>query len=189
MSGALAYKEEYNDHEIINGEIYMMSRPNTDHMQVEGNIYSAFKNYLKGRSCRPFNETDVFLDKNNNVVPDVMIVCNPEIIKKQGIYGTPDLMVEILSPSTARKDKMEKFKLYEKYGVKEYWIVSPEMKSVEVYLLNDGKFELNGVYIIYPDYEWDRLTEQKKAEVQFEIKISLYEDFIVRLEDIFENVT
>ena len=184
----LAYKEENNDYEVIDGVIYMMSRPNTDHMTVEGNIVTVFKNYLKGKKCRPFNEVDVFLSEKDNFVPDVMIVCNPDIIEKKGIYGVPDLIVEISSPSTARRDRMEKFFKYEKYGVKEYWLVFPEEKRVEVYLLKEGKFELDDVYSIFEDYEWDKLTDEQKAEVKHEIKISLYDDFYVKLDDIFEDI-
>ena len=185
---AYAKINDCEDFEVINGQVYMMSRPNTDHMTIEGNIFTAFKIYLKGKSCRPFNEVDVFFDDDNNFVPDVMIVCNPDIIEKKGIFGTPDLVVEILSPSTAVKDKMDKFVAYEKYGVKEYWIVSPESKSVDVYLLKDNKFVLDGVYQFFTDEDFEDLTEKQKAMVRREIKVSLYDDFYVTLDDIFENV-
>ena len=180
---------DQEDYEIINGnKVYMMSRPNTDHMKVEGNIFVAFHNYLNGKKCVPFNETDVFFDDNNNFVPDVMIVCNPEIIEKKGIFGTPDLIVEILSPTTAVRDKMDKFFAYEKYGVKEYWIVSPNEKSVEVYLLKDNHLIRSGVYQFYDEEEFNDLTEEQKKLAKREIKVSLYDDFYVTLDDIFENV-
>ena len=188
MSGALAYQENYADYEIINGQTYMMSRPSINHVQIEGNILESFRNYLNGKTCRPFNEADVFLDDDNNVVPDLMIVCDPEIIKDKGIYGVPDLIVEILSPSTAQRDKLSKRALYEKYGVKEYWIVNPFDKSVEVYLNKNGRLLLDAFYMIYPDYEWQALTEEQKAAAKFEIKVSLYDDFVVKLEDIFKRV-
>ena len=97
---AYSMTDNQENYEIINGQVYMMSRPNTNHMKVEGNIFAAFHNYLNGKKCVPFNETDVFFDDNNNFVPDVMIVCDPEIIEDDGIHGTPDLIVEILSKST-----------------------------------------------------------------------------------------
>ena len=185
----LAYSvNDHEDYEIINGKVYMMSRPNTDHMKVELNIATNFKNYLKGKKCTPFNETDVFFDDDNNFVPDVIIVCNPDIIEQKGIFGTPDLIVEILSPSTAVRDKMDKFIAYEKYGVKEYWIVSPQEKSVEVYILKNGRLERNGVYQFFTEEEYNDLKDEQKALVKREIKVSLYDDFYVTLEDIFENV-
>ena len=176
------------DYEIIDNQTYMMARPSMEHSQIKSNIYMAFRNYLKGKRCRPFDDGDVFLDDDTNVVPDVMIVCNPEIIKKRGIFGTPDLIVEIASPSTVRFDRFEKFAAYEKYGVKEYWIVNPGSKSVEVYLLKEGKLILDEIYSIYPDYELDRLNERQKALIKHEIKVSLYDDFYVKLDDIFEYI-
>ncbi|MBR1398384.1 MAG: Uma2 family endonuclease [Selenomonadaceae bacterium] len=188
MNSAFAYKYDNNDYEIINGEIYMMAKPSMNHQRIAGNIYSKFKQHLKGKRCEAIIDQDVHLSENNNFVPDVMIVCDPEIVEDDGIHGAPDLVVEILSPSTARRDKNEKFFAYEKYGVKEYWIVSPEAKSVDVYLLKDGKFVLDDVYSIYPDYEMKRLSDEEKAEVKYSIKVSLYDDLEVPLVDIFERV-
>ena len=184
----LAYKENYADYEIISGKVYMMSRPNINHSRVSGNIHSKFKNYLKGKRCASFQEVDVFLSEDDNFIPDVMIVYNPDIVEDDGIHGAPDLVVEIASPSTARRDRMEKFAAYEKYGVKEYWIVSPQEKRVEVYLRKDDKLVLDNIYSVYRDFEWKGLTDEEKAAVKLEIKLSLYEDFYVKLEDIFENV-
>ena len=187
--GALSYNYDVNEsYELINGETYMMARPNTNHMKVEGNIFNAFKNYLKGKRCIPFNETDVFLSDEDNFVPDVMIVCDPDIIEDDGIHGAPDLVVEILSPSTAKRDKADKFRKYEQYGVKEYWLVSPEAKSVDVYIRKDDKFVLDDVYSIYRDFEWKKLTDEQKAAVKHEIKVSLYDDLYVKLDDIFEYI-
>ena len=185
---AYSYSQENEDYEVINGKVYMMARPSTSHDQVQGNIRGAFKNYLKGKRCRAFGEVDLFLSEDDNFIPDVMIVCDPEIIEEDGIHGTPDLVVEIASPSTARRDRMEKFAAYEKYGVKEYWIVSPQEKRVEVYLRKDDRLVLDNVYSIYHDFEWKRLTDEQKAMVKQSIKVSLYDDFYVKLEDIFEDI-
>ena len=191
MSGALAYKDEYEEYEIINGREYMMSRPSIDHIRIEGNIHSKFKNYLKGKRCQAFLEPDVFLsEKDDHVIPDVVIVCNPDIVTKKRLEGTPDLIVEILSRSTEKKDRIDKLLLYEKYGVKEYWLVDPIRKSVTVYLLRDGKFELDDIYYFYTEEEWADMDseERAQAEAQQTIKVSLYEDFIVDVNDVFEDV-
>ena len=76
-----AYKCEREDYEIINGKVYMMSRPSINHAQIEGNINSIFKTYLKGKTCRPFNEVDVFFDDDNNFVPDVLILDYGALLK------------------------------------------------------------------------------------------------------------
>ena len=188
MSGALALKYDQESYEIINGETYMMSRPNTNHMKIELNIATLFKNYLKGKKCEPFNESDVFLSDDTNIVPDVMIVCDPEKIEEDGIHGAPDLVVEILSPSTEKRDKIDKLRLYEKHGVKEYWIVDPKNFSVDVYLLQEGKFIRDNTYKYFTDEIYQSLSERDKADVFSEIKVSLYDDFFVNVADIFERV-
>ena len=191
MESALAYSDTREDYELINGEVYMMSRPSVDHNQIAGNIYSIFKKYLRGKRCRVFGEVDVFLDEKNNFVPDAMIVCNPDIIKKDGIHGAPDLVVEILSPSSVRHDRFEKFQIYEKNGVKEYWIVDPTGKLVEVYHLVEGKFILDEVYHPYSEEDLKYMLLEKEraaAAAQKLIKVSLYDDFIIDVADVFEDV-
>ena len=188
LEAQLAYQEEYSDYEIIDGQVYMMSRPTMSHQRISKNIIGIFDNYLDGKRCEAVLEQDVYLSEEDNFIPDVMIVCNPDIIEEDGIHGVPDLVVEILSKSTAKRDRTDKFLKYEKYGVKEYWIVDPFSKSVAVYLLKDGKFEHDNNYSIYNEFEWRKLTEQERAEAKFEIKVSLYDDFVVQVKDIFERV-
>ena len=189
MAGAaFAYHEDRQDYEVIGGQVYMMSRPNMKHVTIQGNIFRAFSNYLEDKQCQAILEQDVYLSEDDNFIPDVMIVCNPDIIEDDGIYGAPDLVVEILSPSTARNDRREKFAAYQKYGVKEYWIVDPKNKFVEVYLLRDGMFVLDEVYTTYEDFEWKKLTDKQKTAVKHAIKVSLYDDLEVQLKDIFKRV-
>ena len=189
MSDALAYQEEYADYEIINGQVYMMSRPNMNHQRISKNIVGLFDRYLEGKTCEAIYEEDVYFNEEDNFIPDVMIVCNPDIVKEKGVYGVPDLVVEILSKSTAKRDKMDKFRKYEQYGVKEYWIVDPFIKSIDVYLLKEGKFHHDNTYQFYTDEEFNDLTERQKAEALFEIKVSLYDDFVIQLKDIFKRVS
>ena len=87
-------------------------------------------------------------DKIDTVVqPDISVICDLSKIDKRGCCGAPDMIVEILSPSTGRKDMTEKFVLYEEFGVKEYWIVYPDSKAVAVFLLqDDGKYDAGTVY-------------------------------------------
>ena len=190
MEAALAYQEEYEKYELINGEVYMMARPSVRHWQVAHNIVNCFERRLIGRRCRAFGEVDVFFGEKDNFIPDAMIVCNPDIVEEDGIHGVPDLVVEVLSPSTAKNDKFVKKALYEKYGVKEYWIVDPANKTVEIYHLIDGKFEIDDLYVEYRKNEWARMTEKEKAEAAEHrtIKVSLYEDFMVEVAEVFRDV-
>lgn len=185
----LAYRDEPR-YEVINGTIVMMSpRPAINHLRIIGNIYTLFKTYLRGKRCEAFTDgADVHLDEKNTVIPDVMIVCNKDSIKGDGIYGAPDLIVKVLSPSTASRDRKEKRALYETFGVKEYWIVSPGEKSIEVHLLQDGVLQLDNAYALYPDWQWAKMTDEEKSAAILAFRVSLYDDFTVDLRDIFENV-
>ncbi len=186
MNGNLAYQEEPRE-ELLGGRIYMMSSPTVNHSQIASNIYYAFRSYLKGKTCRPFNDgVDVYLTENDRVIPDAMIVCNKNIIRLDGIHGAPDLVVEVLSPGTAKNDRGYKKNLYETAGVKEYWIVDPISHSIEVYILADGKFVLDEVYALYP--AGAGVTDEEREETKKEIQVSLYNDFCISLEEIFKDL-
>lgn len=182
--------------ELIDGKIFMMSpRPRVEHATVCTNIASEFRSYLKGKTCRAFCDgVDVFLDENNRFIPDTMIVCNPDIIKHNGIHGAPDLVVEVLSKTTAKNDRSKKKYTYAKYGVKEYWIVDVWSKSVEVYYNQDNWFVLDNIYYYLtdeeiaennnmPDNDIDKIKEYIDS-----IKVSICDNLIVKLKDIFEYV-
>lgn len=188
MSSVACQDEAWD--EMLNGKIVLMSpRPVVNHNIVAGNIFHAFKTFLQGKSCMAFSDgVDVFLSKTDRVIPDVMIVCNREIIKQNGIHGAPDLMVEVLSPSTAKNDKGYKKELYAKCGVKEYWIVDTASRSVEVYLLNDGHYALSELLSIYPDYLLENMSNEERSELCTEVKLSLCDGFTIALEDIFDNL-
>lgn len=195
----LAYIDDRNikiKTELIDGKIFMMSpRPRVEHATVCTNIASEFRSYLKGKTCRAFCDgVDVFLDENNRFVPDTMIVCNPDIIKHDGIHGAPDLVVEVLSKTTAKNDRSKKKYTYAKYGVKEYWIVDVWSKSVEVYYNQDSWFILDNIYYYLTDEEIDENNNMsdndidKIKEYTDFIKVSICDNLIVKLKDIFEYV-
>lgn len=190
----LAYADEYYPQiitELIAGKIVMMSpRPRTRHMEVSGEIFAEFRNYLKGKKCRPFMELDVYLDEENRYIPDVMIVCNPDIIKDDGIHGAPDLIVEVLSPSTAKYDRGIKKDIYEQAGVKEYWIVDTFAKSIEAYHNISGRFRLANIYCYYTDEQKAEMAalpddSKYKVDIYDVIKVSVCDNLIVKLQDIF----
>lgn len=195
----LAYIDDRNikiKTELIDGKIFMMSpRPRVEHATICTNIASEFRSYLKGKTCRAFCDgVDVFLDENNRFVPDTMIVCNPDIIKHDGIHGAPDLVVEVLSKTTAKNDRSKKKYTYAKYGVKEYWIVDVWSKSVEVYYNQDSWFILDNIYYYLTDEEIaennnmsDNDIDKIKEYTDF-IKVSICDNLIVKLKDIFEYV-
>lgn len=176
--------------EIIDGKVVMMSPARISHQQVSGNIYHFFRNYLQGKPCRVFPDgTMVYLSEKNQFSPDCLIVCNPDKIGETKIMGAPDLVVEILSPSTANNDRIYKKKIYEKYGVREYWIVNIESRSVDVLLLKDGVLELEHIYTLYPACLIEDMDEADKAEFLVEeFRSSLFPDLPVPLEVIFAQL-
>lgn len=188
MGHNLAYQEESWD-ELIDGKVVAMSpRPSVNHNHIAGNIYHILRTYLKRRTCRPFGDgVDLYLTEQDRFIPDGMVVCDPHKIKKNGIYGAPDLVIEILSPSTARYDRGHKKDVYEKVGVREYWIVEPDSKAIEVYLLQNGKFVLDNVYSVYPDYLLEKMTEEEKGTIPTAFHCSLYDDLLISIEEVFSD--
>ena len=187
--GDSAFKE-YLREELLDGKVVAMSpRPVVNHTVVSGNIHNIFKNHLRGKPCDAFGYgVDVHLTEKDTVIPDVMIICNKDIVKRTGIYGTPDLIVEVLSPSTAKKDRGYKKALYGQCGVKEYWIVDIENRAIEVYLLNGKELDLDEIYVIFPDYLIEKMTDEEKHDIKYEFKTSLFSDMIINIEEVFEGL-
>lgn len=167
-------------YEIIDGELYLMSSPTTIHQMIAGEIYVQLATYLKGKKCRVFiAPLDVKLsgqeeDKKEFFVvqPDVVIVCEKEKITSRTILGAPDFAVEILSPSTKSRDRVMKLNFYQQFGVKEYWIISPEDNEISVYLLNE-----QGIYTIPKAYYLDE-----------EIKVNVLEDCKISLKELIQEI-
>lgn len=134
--------------EIINGEVFDMSpAPHPDHQLVLGDLYEAMKSHFKNAPCRIYlAPTDVKLSADTVVQPDIVVVCPPTKVDKF-IDGPPALAIEILSPGTLMHDRVRKMLRYAAAGVKEYWIVSAEGRSVEVYSLNGAAYEPIGAFV------------------------------------------
>jgi len=128
--------------EIIAGEAYNMTpAPGIKHQNVVVNFSSCLKQQLSGKQCRTFvAPTDVVLSEHDVVQPDVLVVCDEKKITDANIQGAPDLVVEVLSPSTALKDKREKKSLYERSGVREYVIIDPIMLYLESFVFKGKKY-------------------------------------------------
>ena len=130
--------------ELIDGEIFDMSpAPGTVHQQVAGRLFVAIDRFFQGKRCQPFiAPTDVVLSEHDVVQPDLFVVCDPNQVKETHVAGAPALVVEIVSPSSRSHDRIAKTRLYARAGVKEYWIVSPDDRTAELFLLNNGKYTL-----------------------------------------------
>ena len=164
--------------ELVYGRLVMMATPLRIHQKVSGELFSQLHEYLKGKKCevyhapfavRPFEEDGDFPEDVDTVVePDISVICDPDKLDAFGCKGAPDLVIEILSPSTQRHDRVTKFNLYQRAGVREYWIVDPANPSVQSFILENGGYKANDFKIA---------GEQ--------IKVNVLEDFILDLYQVF----
>lgn len=175
--------------ELIDGQTVLMSpRPRAGHNFTAANIYRIFANHLDGKPCTAIMDgMDLFLDQKNRYVPDAMIVCDAEKIQRDGVHGAPDLVVEVLSPSTMRYDRGAKMLHYAAAGVKEYWLVTPIGRNIEVYLNRGGQFYLDEVYTDYDAWDLERMSEDERKALHTEIPVSLDPSFRVRVADVFKG--
>lgn len=167
--------------EIIDGVPIMQSAPTWQHQAISRELITQFNAYLKDKPCQVFaspfdlrlpegNETD---DKATFVVqPDITVVCDQGRLKGTGYFGSPTLVIEISSPATVRNDRVWKFNKYEQAGVKEYWIVEP-----------DGKF-IN-VFTLQPDDKYGRPESYTETDI---IEVAVFSGFTVELKPIFEAI-
>lgn len=132
-------------YQLIEGELVMSPSPTTQHQIISANLFKKISAFIdeKKAGLLLYSPVDIYLDDENVFQPDLVFVSQQrrDIIKDDGLHGAPDVVIEILSPSTAYYDMKKKFKIYEKFGVKEYWIVDPEMKNIQLFSLSEqGKY-------------------------------------------------
>jgi Uma2 family endonuclease len=151
VSGPWTYERYYaldddQRYEVIDGELLLVPGPGTVHQSLVGELYLRFATYVRAHGAGTvfLSPLDVVLDDRNVVQPDVLFIRNEAlaIIDPRAIRGTPDLVVEIISPSSRRRDRMVKAELYARAGVPEYWIVDPAERSIEVLSLGEHGYEL-----------------------------------------------
>lgn len=144
----LALPETMLPMELIDGEVIMSPAPELNHQNIVGKVYLLLNSLSKGGTVY-VAPVDVYLDEANTVQPDVLWAA-PEsrcsAVAGKYLRGGPDLVVELFSPGTARRDKREKFRLYEKHGVREYWMVDTVEKFIEVWVREGDKFPRLDVY-------------------------------------------
>jgi Uma2 family endonuclease len=167
--------------EIIDGVPYMQSAPTWQHQAISSELMLQFGEYLRNNPCRIFSSPfDLRIPESNEedeettfvCQPDLLVICDKDGLKGTGYYGTPTLIIEISSPSTARKDKLLKFNKFEKAGVKEYWIIEPDGNFVSVFTLQDNK--RYGRPDVYSDED--------------KINVNTFPDLIIDLNLVFANL-
>ena len=137
-------------YELIDGVPYKMMSPapSKAHQSILLELAGQLRDFLKGKACRVFIAPfDVFLNLAGSddivVQPDIVVICDKSKLDDKGYKGVPDFVAEILSPSTAGYDRVIKFNTYLRAGVREYWIVDPDSRTVQVNLMEAGKYVAN----------------------------------------------
>ena len=171
-------------YELFNGTVMeLLPSPTSKHQIVSGNLYGFYWNFLKDKKpCKvlyapidvrlPVKPDEITDDQIYTVVqPDIIVVCDPEKLDEKGCIGAPDLVVEVLSPSTAKNDLKEKYLLYEQAGVREYWVVHPLDELLTVFKNNgDGKLAFDKIYT-YDD----------------QVKVGIFDELIINLKEVFDR--
>jgi len=191
--------------EMIDGIVLMSPCPNNNHITVMINIATIFNNYLDKKKCRIYTDNfDVYLfgypkknelKKNTYVKPDLTLICKNDkgkfVDSNCGFEGVPSLTVEILSQSTMKNDFNLKKSLYEKAGVKEYWIVDIEHRTILQHILDScGKYSIIEDYVLMNEVQLDNLEQEQKNYFQNKnkIKVNVLENLVIDLKDIFKSI-
>jgi Uma2 family endonuclease len=132
--------------QVIENCLVMSPSPLDVHQKVSADIFLALYSFVKAHDLGTarYAPYDVYLDDQNVFQPDILFISKERLhlIEKKGLYGAPDLVIEILSPSTAKFDLQQKKAVYERCGVQEYWIVDPQSKAIHGYRLRNNSFEV-----------------------------------------------
>lgn len=183
------FREPY--YEIINGEKFLRHGDNFKHNTINNNLIMLIGTYVaKNRLGFIFFNLKTQLPDGNQFYPDFMIVDRTQerlVIdnKHKPFCGVPDMAVEIFSRSTMRNDIGIKKDVYERNGVKEYWMIDPWRESVTVYLLRDGKYELDEIYHNYSKDELSELTDEERAAIPLEVPVAVLDGFKIKIKNIF----
>lgn len=164
---------------ILSARPYMQPAPSWQHQSISRELTRQFSNYLLRKSCEVFaSPFDLRLadaevkdeDVTNVYQPDLVVICDKSQLKGTGYFGIPDLVIEIISPSTAKNDRLLKFNMYEKFSVKEYWIIEPDMKLVSVFILQDN----------------NRYGRPELYTETADVMVSIFSDLVINLDTVFD---
>ena len=146
--------DEGKRYEIFDGEPLLLATPSTKHQGIISFLTTEFNIHLRGKEYRVFpspfsvrfSESDDYEHADNVFEPDISIVCNLNQLDQYGCKGAPNLVIEVLSPSTSRNDRVKKYNTYQRFGVHEYWVIDPANETVEIYILENGVYQRWNVY-------------------------------------------
>jgi len=186
------FREVNDDYEIIGGEKFMAPSPGWGHVNVTANLVTIIGGYARAKKLgiAIADNFDVHFPDGSLFKPDFIFISaeKAKVLfenKNSTFHGVPDMVAEIFSRSTMKRDTGIKKDIYERNGVREYWMIDPWRETVEVCLLRDGKYEFGGLYQNWEENELEQLTEDERAEVEFEIPVDVLDGFKVKIKNIF----
>ncbi|WP_058486958.1 Uma2 family endonuclease [Defluviitalea phaphyphila] len=146
--------DKENEHrlEYFNGEVVYLESPSVGHQRVLLNIATEFRKYFRGKSCEVFiSPLDVWLTNKEKttkvkVQPDLIVICDKTGLMENAYEGIPALVIEIISTSNQTHDRVRKYSTYMEFGVNEYWMINPKLKTVEVYVLEKDEYKQAAIY-------------------------------------------
>ena len=166
--------------ELICGVPTMLAAPARIHQEIITALVGQLYQFLRGKKCKVYaaplavrlfeRKGDAPWEVDTVVEPDISVICDPEKLDDTGCIGAPDFIIEVLSPSTQRHDRFTKFKLYQQAGVREYWMIDPASKSVQTFVLEDGRY-----------------TAMDFGVAGDKLRVSVLEGCVLDLSEIFPN--
>ena len=181
-----------DEYEIIEGEKFMAASPDMGHSTIVMNLSATIGAYVKINKLGICfgDHMDVHFPDGNVFQPDFIFVSSAKAElfldkRRMTLHGVPDMVAEIFSRSTMKRDVGIKKDVYERNGVREYWIIDPWRETIDVYFLREGKYELAGHYENWSDDELLTLTEDERAEIEMEIPVAVLDGFKVKIRNIF----
>ena len=171
--------------EKINGQIYLMASPSIEHRDVQYNMAKIFNEYFNKnkKRCRAIIDHELYIDEDNFLEPDVKVLC-----REKRDDDIPVIVIEVLSKSTRKRDINDKMEKYAQLGIKEYWLVTWETCSIDIYLLGENQqYKLYNTYVHYVSKEELRkLDEEDLKEIVKEFSPGAFPELIIKLEDVFD---
>ena len=176
-------------YEIINGEKILFNSETCRENRIHTALIGAFAPIiLEDRFGFMFTSLYTYLPDGNKVIPDLIFIDKSKanlLHEDKPFRGVPDMVVEIFSRSTMKRDITVKKEVYERNGVREYWMIDPWRESIEVYLLRDGKFFLDEIYFNYSDAELAKMSDEERAAVKLEIPVAVLDGFKIQIKNLF----
>ena len=197
-------------YQIIGGKVITNMAPlaNPNHGLVAQGLGFIFSNYFKGKKCKVYHDNNyIRIDiiakekniklpekcKNDKFRPDVMVVCDKSIDTLEGVTGAPKLVIEVSSRGTMEYDITIKKEVYALIGVEEYWMVSPYSKRIEIYVLENGVYNLYSTYYKYAEREIEAIEQEKEylkepQEIITEFSPYSFPDLTIKVDDVFYDM-